>query len=80
MLLQIVSLVGAGLILAAYAGNQVGWTGPRSLDYNLMNLFGALLLLWVALVDRRIGFILLELVWAGVALPPLYRTLREARS
>jgi len=32
-----------------------------------------LLLLWVALVDRRWGFILLEAVWALVSIPPLLR-------
>jgi len=77
MLYQLVSIAGATLILAAYAGNQRGWTGPRSLGYNVMNLLGALLLLWVAVADRRLGFILLEAVWAAVTLPPLYRILRE---
>lgn len=77
MLYQLVSIAGATLILVAYAGNQRGWTGPRSPGYNVMNLLGALLLLWVAIVDRRIGFILLEAVWAGVTIPPLYRILRE---
>ena len=78
MLHQIVSIVGAVLILAAYAGNQRGWTGPGSPWYNAMNLLGALLLLWVAVVDRRIGFIVLEVVWAAVTVPPLWRALRPA--
>ena len=80
MLYQIVSIAGATLILAAYAANQRGWIGPRSPAYNLLNLFGALLLLWVAIVDRRLGFIFLEVVWAAVTVPPLYRSLRKARS
>lgn len=76
MLYQILSVAGAALILAAYAGNQRGWTGPQRPAYNVMNLIGALLLLWVAVVDRRIGFIALEAVWAAVTLPPLWRSLR----
>lgn len=76
MVSQLLSVVGATLILVAYTGNQRGWTGPDHLSYNLMNLGGALLLLWVALVDRRAGFILLESVWAAFTVPPLWRSLR----
>lgn len=78
MLQQIISLLGAFLILAAYVANQRGWMGPRNPGYNLMNLAGALLLLWVALVDWRWGFILLEAVWALVSIPPLFRRSRPA--
>ncbi len=70
---QIVSLAGAGLILLGYAGNHYDWFGPRDRSYNLMNLVGALLLLWVALIDMRWGFIVLEVVWAGISIPPLFR-------
>lgn len=70
---QILSLTGAALILTAYVGNQRGWWGPLHSRYNLMNLAGALLLLWVALVDWRWGFIVLEAVWALVSIPPLLR-------
>lgn len=76
---QILSVIGAALILTAYAGNQRGWTGPESAAYNIMNLLGALFLLWVALVDRRMGFIVLEIVWATVTLPPLWRSLQPDR-
>lgn len=71
MLQQILSLAGALLILGAYVANQRGWLGPRDVSYNLMNLVGALFLLWVAVVDWRWGFILLEAVWALVSIPPL---------
>lgn len=76
MLIQIVSLVGASLILGAYLANHRGWSGPTHVGYNLANLVGGGLLVWVAVVDRRAGFILLELVWALVAVPPLIRSLR----
>lgn len=73
MLNQIVSVVGAVLILLAYVSNQRGWLGPERPLYSLMNLVGSLLLLWVALVDERWGFIILEAVWALVSIPPLFR-------
>lgn len=71
MFMQIVSILGASLILLAYLSNSRGWLGPRDRWYNLMNLVGGLLLLWVAVVDRRIGFVILEGAWALIALPPL---------
>ncbi|MEZ4415981.1 MAG: hypothetical protein R3E10_09500 [Gemmatimonadota bacterium] len=73
MQMQIVSLVGALLILSAYVANQRGWLGPRHRAYSLVNLIGALLLGWVAIVDNRWGFIILEGVWALVSIPPLIR-------
>lgn len=77
MLFQVLSVFGAALILGAYAGNQRRWIGPEDASYNVMNLLGALLLLWVAVVDRRVGFIALEAVWAAITLPPLWRTFRS---
>lgn len=71
MLHQILSLAGALLILGAYAANQSGLTGPRDRIYNLANFLGSGLLLWVAVVDQRIGFILLETAWALISLPHL---------
>lgn len=76
MLLQILSLIGAALILGAYVGNQRGRLGPEDRLYNLMNFVGAALLAAVAIADRRWGFILLESVWAAVSLVPLLRAAR----
>lgn len=79
MLFQLISLVGATLILGAYVANQKGWSGPTKALYNASNLLGAILLGWVAVVDQRLGFILLESVWALVSVPPLLRSLRPNR-
>ena len=73
MLDQVISLVGAALILTAYALNQRGVLGPRDTSYNVMNLVGAGLLTWIAVVDRRAGFIVLEGTWVLLSLLPLRR-------
>lgn len=68
MWLQIVSVLGALMVLLAYGMIQVGiW---RELDpgYLALNVFGSLLLGCVALIERQAGFVLLEFAWAGLAL------------
>jgi hypothetical protein len=73
LVLQVASLVGAGLILAAYVALQRHWWTSRGAVYLWFNLVGALLLLAVAIVDRRAGFIVLEGVWAAVSLASIVR-------
>ena len=78
MLFQLVSLAGALFILAAYLAINRRWMGPDHRLYNLMNLLGGVLLLWVAIVDQRIGFVILEAAWAIIAIPPLFRPPEES--
>lgn len=78
MLYQLISVAGAVMILVAYAGNQRGWMDRRDASYNLLNLVGSALLAWVAIVDRRVGFIGLETAWALLSIPPLL-AVRRAR-
>ena len=75
---QALSLIGAVLVLGAYLANHRGWIGPRDRAYNLMNFAGAALLAVVAVVDRRVGFIVLEGVWVLIALPALLRPPQRA--
>lgn len=74
MIYQLLSLSGAACILSAYIANQRGLLGPDRTLYSILNLVGSLLLLWVAIVDLRWGFIVLEAVWAAVSIPPLFRS------
>lgn len=70
---QVVSIAGALLILAAYAGNQFALLDRRDRLYNLMNLVGAAMLTAVAVQARQWGFVLLEGVWTVLSVPPLLR-------
>ncbi len=67
------SLVGAGLILTAYVASQRRWWRSTGRPYLWCNLVGALLLTGVAVADRRLGFVLLEAVWAAVSSHALVR-------
>ena len=75
---HVVSFTGAFLILGAYAASQLGRLGRDDRAYNALNLVGAVLLTVVAWQARQWAFVLLEGVWALLALPPLLRVRRRA--
>jgi hypothetical protein len=71
--LQIVSFVGALLILIAYAGHQIKWMSSEGVWYNVLNFIGSSLLGYVAFFPFKIGFVVLEIVWAIISLWALFR-------
>ena len=73
MFFQALSLVGAAMILVAYAALQRGAMSREDRWFNLLNFAGSALLAWVAIVDRRVGFIVLETAWALLSLPALVK-------
>ena len=73
---QLISIAGALLVLAPYLALQRGWLRREDRLFNVLNLVGSSLLTYVAVVDRRIGFILLEGAWALLSVPG---SLRRAR-
>lgn len=77
MFYQILSVVGAALVLLAYGLINAGRIRATDLAYIAMNFVGSALLAWVAMVDRRAGFILLETAWALMSLVPLLRRRNE---
>ena len=77
-MLQLISVLGALAILAAYAANLSGWIQPSNLWYSVANLLGSAVLTVVA-VDRQLGFILLEGTWALVSLWGIVSVLRGRR-
>ena len=79
MVAQVMSLVGALLVLGGYFALQRGWLAGEDRFFNLLNLVGAGMLTWVAIEDRRLGFILLEGAWALLSLPGTLRR-RPVRS
>ena len=78
-MIQILSIVGAVLILAPFAASQMGRLSTQTLSYQLMNLAGSAGLTAVALVERQYGFILLEGTWAVVSVAGLVRVVRMGR-
>lgn len=67
-MLQVVSVLGALAVLAAYTANQFRLIGPSNLSYSAMNFVGSAVLTVIAVVEAQWGFLLLEGVWALVSL------------
>lgn len=65
---QVIQLVGALLILAGFILSQRNVLDADSYLYLILNLTGASILAVLAFQSRRWGFVLLESVWALVAL------------
>ena len=74
MVNQLIAVMGAALVLVGYLALQRGWLDRRDRSYNALNFFGAALLTWVAIIDGRWGFIILEGVWALLSLPGMLRS------
>lgn len=70
---QVISIVGAVLILAAYVGHQYGALDRTHAAYHWLNLVGSAVLTVIAWQASQWGFVLLEGVWAIVSVPPLLR-------
>ena len=75
-MIQIISLIGAMLILAAFALQQMGrWKSDDAL-YLWANLIGSATLTVIAWIELQWGFLLMESVWALVSAWSLCKRLR----
>ena|SRR5687768_13401502 len=80
MTMQVISVVGALMVLIAYGLIQAGTWRELDAGYLTLNILGSLLLGIVAIEDRRVGFVLLEFAWAGIALVGVARAVRARRA
>ncbi len=73
---QLISLVGAILILAAYLSLQRGWMRREERLFNAINLVGSILLTYSAVRNWNVGFMVLEGSWALLSIPGTLRPRR----
>jgi hypothetical protein len=74
---QVIQVVGALLILTAFAAVQFERMRPDSRLYLALNLVGSAILAVLAFDSSQWGFVLLETVWAIVSAWGLARVLLE---
>ncbi len=79
-MMQLASLLGAVLILVAYAAHQAGRIGRDSLLYHALNALGGFVLCVVAVDASQAGFIILEGAWTVISLGAIVRTARRGRA
>lgn len=73
---QVIQVLGALLILAAFAAAQRGALSQSSRVYLLLNLVGSAILAVLAADEAQVGFLLLEACWALVSAWGLAQQLR----
>jgi hypothetical protein len=73
---QAIQVAGALMILAGFAGLQLGRISAVSRTYLVLNLVGAAILAVLAYVEEQWGFVLLESVWTIVSAWSLTQVLR----
>jgi hypothetical protein len=76
MLLQVISVLGALMVLSAYGLIQGGVWRELNAGYLASNIVGSLLLGIVAIADQQVGFIFLEFAWACLGLVGLARAVK----
>lgn len=80
MLTQVLSLLGAAMILGAYAAGHHGGLRPDGLAAGLLNLVGGSLVAASAVRPWNAGVFVLEATWAAVSLGVVVRALRRRRT
>jgi len=77
---QILSLMGAVLILIAYTANQMGRLALLTLPYQILNFVGGAALLATAIVETQYGFMLMEGAWTIISFFGLINVMRKRRA
>ena len=73
MFYQLISIIGAVLILVAYAALQLNRLRADTIAFQMLNLFGGVFLCITAVWLRQYGFILVEGLWAILSGVGLWR-------
>lgn len=73
---NIVGLLGSGVMIVAYAYSNLA-AQMNFVLFNLLNLAGALLLIASLIVHFNLASLVLEIVWAIIALIGLARAVRR---
>ena len=77
MLMQVISILGALLVLTAYGAHQIERLRYDTYTYQLLNLVGGATLLVAAITTRQAGLIVMEGAWTVISLGGLVKVIRK---
>lgn len=72
-----IGLVGSALMVGAYAYSNMAGGRMNFVRFNLLNLIGSVMLLVSLMVHFNLASMILEIVWAIIALFGLIKTWRQ---
>ena len=75
----LIGVIGALLILVCFVGNELNKLDKHSVWYDAGNIIGSILLLIYAYLLHSWPFLVLNIVWALVALRDLLQTLAHTQ-
>ena len=75
---DLLQIVGALLIVGAFAAAQIGWVRPNDLRYLLANLVGGAVLAVIAALGGEPGFLITNGFWVLISLWGLAQAVRGA--
>ena len=73
ILFDVIGMSGTALVVGAFFMLQLGKAQANGLIYNLMNLFGAILLLVSLCYNFNLASFVIELFWIAASLIGLYK-------
>jgi hypothetical protein len=73
ILANIIGLLGTGMVVSTYIMLQMRILQSESLQFNLMNLIGALFLLVSLTINFNMASFIIEIFWIGASLIGLYK-------
>lgn len=77
MLMQVISILGALLVLTAYGAHQIERLRYDTYAYQVLNLIGGAALLVAAITTRQAGLIIMEGAWTIISAGGLMRVVRK---
>lgn len=79
LLADIVGMAGTSLVVGAFFLLQLNKVNPKELVYNLMNLTGAIFLLFSLCINFNLASFVIELFWIAASLIGLWQYYKARR-
>jgi membrane-bound ClpP family serine protease len=80
MVIQVISVIGALLVLFAFGGHQIKRLDAETYTYQVLNLIGGAALLVAALTARQAGLIIMEGAWTVISAMGLWKVAQRSRA